>query len=547
MSPPFVSVIIPAYNAAATLPACLTALAAQTYPRDRYEVIVVDDGSQDTTAEIAAAAGVRVIRQANAGPAAARNAGAAAAQGELLLFTDADCAPVPGWISALVGAFADPLVAGAKGAYLTQQRGLVPRFTQLEYEDRYDRMAGAETIDFVDTYSAAYRQEIFQANGGFDTIFPTASVEDQELSFRLAEKGYRLVFVPQARVYHRHNPTLRAYLRRKFYIGYWKALLARWHPTRLVKDSHTPQTLKVQMALAAIALAALVLAGMALVAAAIGLLSTWAWETALAIAGTAVIAFALTEIPFLIKVWRRDRGVLWAAAGLLWARALALGAGFGLGLLRFRRQAGTRRPPISGPQRVAKRLLDLGVSLLALAVAAIPMALIALAIRLDSRGPVFFRQVRIGQDGKPFRIIKFRTMVDGAEALLSQLVDLDALEQPAFKLRNDPRVTRVGRFLRRWSLDELPQLFNVLAGEMSLVGPRPEEAALVARYTDAQRRRLAVKPGMTGPMQVNGRGDLPFEQRLMLELDYIEHYSLRRDLAILWQTLPAVVRGAGAY
>ncbi|MGQ9490754.1 MAG: sugar transferase [Anaerolineae bacterium] len=547
MSLPFVSVIIPAYNAAATLPACLTALAAQTYPRDRYEVIVVDDGSHDTTAEIAAAAGVRVIRQANAGPAAARNAGAAAAQGELLLFTDADCAPVPGWISALVGAFADPLVAGAKGAYLTQQRGLVPRFTQLEYEDRYDRMAGAETIDFVDTYSAAYRREIFQANGGFDTIFPTASVEDQELSFRLAEKGYRLVFVPQGRVYHRHNPTLRAYLRRKFYIGYWKALLARWHPTRLVKDSHTPQTLKVQMALAAIALAALVIAGVALVAAAIGLLSTWAWETALAIAGTAVIAFALTEIPFLIKVWHRDRGVLWAAAGLLWARALALGAGFGLGLLRFRRQAGARRPPLSGPQRVAKRLLDLAVSLLALAVAAIPMALIALAIRLDSCGPVFFRQVRIGQDGKPFRIIKFRTMVDGAEALLPQLVDLDALEQPAFKLRNDPRVTRVGRFLRRWSLDELPQLFNVLAGEMSLVGPRPEEAALVARYTDAQRRRLAVKPGMTGPMQVNGRGDLPFEQRLMLELDYIEHYSLRRDLAILWQTLPAVVRGTGAY
>lgn len=547
MSLPFVSVIVPAYNAAATLPACLAALATQDYPRDRYEVIVVDDGSTDDTAAIAAAAGLRVIRQANAGPAAARNAGAAAAQGELLLFTDADCAPVPGWISALVSPFADPQVAGAKGAYLTRQRGLVPRFTQLEYEDRYDRMAGAETIDFVDTYSAAYRRDIFQANRGFDTIFPTASVEDQELSFRLAEKGYRLVFVPQAQVYHRHNPTLRAYIRRKFYIGYWKALLARWHPTRLVKDSHTPQTLKLQMILAAITLAALVAGGLTAAAGAMGLLAAWVWESALVVAGLAALAFTLTGIPFLAKVWRRDRGVFLAAVRLLWVRALALGVGFGLGLLRFRRQAGARRPVLSAPQRVAKRLLDLVLGTLTLIVAALPMALIALAIRLDSRGPVFFRQTRIGQEGKPFRIIKFRTMVDGAEALLPQLVNLDALEQPAFKLRNDPRITRVGRFLRRWSLDELPQLFNVLRGEMSLVGPRPEEAALVARYSDAQRRRLAVKPGMTGPMQINGRGDLPFDQRLALELDYIEHYSLRRDLAILLRTVPAVLRGTGAY
>ena len=130
---------------------------------------------------------------------------------------------------------------------------------------------------------------------------------------------------------------------------------------------------------------------------------------------------------------------------------------------------------------------------------------------------------------------------------LPQLVDLAGLEQPAFKIKDDPRRTRVGRFLRRYSLDELPQLVNVLAGEMSLVGPRPEEAALVERYTDDQRRRLAVKPGLTGPMQVNGRGDLPFEARLVLELDYIERYSLRRDVAILLRTIPAVIRGNGAY
>ncbi len=548
-SVPFVSVIVPAYNAQATLPLCLAALSAQDYPHHRYEVIIVDDGSQDTTAAIANVAGARVVSQPNAGPAAARNAGAAVAQGELLLFTDADCAPVKGWITALVSVFADARVAGAKGAYLTEQRGLVPRFTQLEYEDRYDRMGGAETIDFVDTYSAAYRRDIFHANAGFDTIFPTASVEDQELSFRLAEKGYRLVFVAQAQVYHRHNPTLHAYVRRKFYIGYWKALLARWHPTRLVQDSHTPQSLKAQMSLAAVALAGAASAGLAglLGALSAGKIGMWLGDAALAATLLAVLVFSLTALPFLTKVWRKDRGLLPSAAGLLWVRALALGMGFALGLLRFRGQTGARRPPLSGSQRVTKRLLDLVLGTLTLILTGLPMALIALAIRLDSRGPILFRQIRIGQDGKPFRILKFRTMVNGAEALLPQLVDLDALAQPAFKVPNDPRVTRVGRFLRRWSLDELPQLFNVLRGEMSLVGPRPEEDALVARYTDAQRRRLAVKPGMTGPMQVNGRGDLPFEQRLALELDYIQRYSLRRDLALLLRTPLAVVRGKGAY
>ncbi len=138
-------------------------------------------------------------------------------------------------------------------------------------------------------------------------------------------------------------------------------------------------------------------------------------------------------------------------------------------------------------------------------------------------------------------------MVAHAEEMLPQLVDIGGLPEPAFKLREDPRITRLGHFLRRYSLDELPQLINVLRGEMSLVGPRPEEAAIVAHYTDAHRRRLMVKPGMTGPMQISGRGALSFEARLALELDYIERYSLRRDLNILWRTLPAVLRGDGAY
>ena len=538
---PHITVIVPAYNAAGTLPSCLAALASQNYPCSAYEIIVVDDGSADATASIAHDAGVNVITQPNAGPAAARNRGAAAAQGELLLFTDADCVPVPGWISALVAPFSDPSVAGAKGAYLTRQRGGVPRFTQLEYQERYDRMAGRETIDFIDTYSAAYRRDVFLANSGFDSVFPTASVEDQELSFRLAEKGYRLVFAPDALVYHRHNPTLRTYVRRKFYIGYWKALIARWHPSRMAQDSHTPGTVKLQMALAALSL--LSLAAALIGSLVFGLRAVPVWALVLAVA----VVFVVTEIPFLVKAWRRDRGVVLPAVGLLWARAFALGTGFALGIVRFRGGVGERRPPISGLQSVAKRVMDLALGAVFLIVAALPMALTALALKLDSPGTVFFRQTRIGQDGRPFRILKFRTMVARAEELLPQLVDLAGLEQPAFKIKDDPRVTRVGRVLRRYSLDELPQLVNVLAGEMSLVGPRPEEAALVERYTDDQRRRLAVKPGLTGPMQVNGRGDLPFEARLALELDYIERYSLRRDVAILLRTIPAVIQGNGAY
>jgi lipopolysaccharide/colanic/teichoic acid biosynthesis glycosyltransferase len=155
--------------------------------------------------------------------------------------------------------------------------------------------------------------------------------------------------------------------------------------------------------------------------------------------------------------------------------------------------------------------------------------------------------VRIGEHGRPFRIIKLRSMVADADRQVDQLVNFDELPEPMFKLASDPRVTRVGRVLRRMSLDETPQFFNVLIGDMSLVGPRPEEERIVALYADHQRRRLAVKPGVTGPMQVNGRGALTLAERLRLELDYIENYSLRRDFEILWQTFPAIWRGTGAF
>jgi len=203
---------------------------------------------------------------------------------------------------------------------------------------------------------------------------------------------------------------------------------------------------------------------------------------------------------------------------------------------------GAQSPWICG----IKRVIDIVVATIALFITIPLFPLIALAIKLDSPGPVIFRQVRIGAGGQPFVIFKFRSMVQDAERRLADLIDIHNLEAPAFKLENDPRVTRVGRFLRKSSLDELPQFWNVLCGPMSLVGPRPEEEWVVALYSEEHKRRLAVKPGMTGPMQVNGRADLKLEQRLAYEVEYIEQYSLWRDFIILLKTVPVILSRRGA-
>jgi exopolysaccharide biosynthesis polyprenyl glycosylphosphotransferase len=194
-----------------------------------------------------------------------------------------------------------------------------------------------------------------------------------------------------------------------------------------------------------------------------------------------------------------------------------------------------------------KRCLDVLLALFALALALPLMVLVALATVVDSRGPVFFRQIRGGERGRPFQMLKFRTMVKDAEAMLPELVPFEQLDSPMFKLKFDPRVTRVGRLLRRTSIDELPQLINVLRGEMSIVGPRPEQLDLVERYAPEHQFRLQVKPGITGPMQVYGRGELTFEERLAVEREYVENLSLTRDIRIVLMTLPAVFGRRGAY
>jgi len=194
-----------------------------------------------------------------------------------------------------------------------------------------------------------------------------------------------------------------------------------------------------------------------------------------------------------------------------------------------------------------KRAGDVVLSAVGLIVLAPLMLAIAVAVRLTSRGPALFTQIRAGRKGKPFKILKFRTMCHDAEQRIAEVISPDELTEPMFKLRNDPRITTVGRYLRRASLDELPQLFNVLRGDMSLVGPRPEELWLVERYGETQRFRLDMRPGLTGPMQVHGRGELNFQERLAVEREYVENYSLRKDLKLLLRTVSTIWRGPGAY
>ena len=197
---------------------------------------------------------------------------------------------------------------------------------------------------------------------------------------------------------------------------------------------------------------------------------------------------------------------------------------------------------------VVKRFADLVLSELALIALSPLFLLLALLIKLTSRGPVFFVQVRIGQYGRPFRFYKFRSMyVDAEKRKKELLAQNQSADGVIFKMKNDPRITPVGKFLRRTSMDELPQLLNVLFGDMSLVGPRPPVPSEVQQYTLEDRKRLEVKPGLTCLWQVSGRSDIPFKQQVRLDQEYIRAMGLWNDLVILLRTIPAILTGRGAY
>ncbi|WP_307030449.1 sugar transferase [Arthrobacter globiformis] len=204
-------------------------------------------------------------------------------------------------------------------------------------------------------------------------------------------------------------------------------------------------------------------------------------------------------------------------------------------------------PTLEGGQRVAKRLFDIGVSGLLIVATSPLMAIIAVLIKIDSQGPVLFRQERVGMEGQLFGMLKFRSMVPDAETRLAEISKLNEGSGVLFKIKNDPRVTRIGRVLRKYSMDELPQLFNIFAGSMSLVGPRPPLPREVEAYERDVRRRLLVKPGLTGLWQVSGRSNLSWQDSVRLDLYYVENWSLAGDLVIILRTVRAVFRSTGAY
>jgi exopolysaccharide biosynthesis polyprenyl glycosylphosphotransferase len=206
-----------------------------------------------------------------------------------------------------------------------------------------------------------------------------------------------------------------------------------------------------------------------------------------------------------------------------------------------------QQPRLSGSQAVLKRAIDIAVSLVGLVLLAPVWALVALLIKREDGGPVLYRQTRVGADEKKFSCYKFRSMVVDADRRLEELREANEADGVLFKIKDDPRVTRIGRFLRRHSIDEVPQLYNVLKGEMSLIGPRPPLPSEVERYHADLTRRLKVRPGMTGLWQVSGRSELDAEDSERLDLYYVDNWSIWHDLLILWRTLRVVVTGHGAY
>ncbi|MDD5040087.1 MAG: glycosyltransferase [Patescibacteria group bacterium] len=241
-----ISIIVPVFNGERTIERCLKSLFHQTLPRDRYEIIVIDDGSSDATARVVRKfSGVRYCREPNRGPAAARNCGARQASGDILLFIDADCEADRQWAEEMAKPFADASVQAVKGVYRTKQPGIVARLVQVEFEERYDKMARSKGLDFMDFSAGAIRAEVFRSLEGFDEKLRMS--EDVQLAYKLSEKQHRIVFTRSAIVYHDHPTKFMDYLRIKFWRSYWRMDVYKNYPRKLLRDSYTPQTLKAQI------------------------------------------------------------------------------------------------------------------------------------------------------------------------------------------------------------------------------------------------------------------------------------------------------------
>lgn len=767
-----ISVVIPAYNAASTLGECLQALLDQTLDRDNYEIIVVNDGSTDATAVVAATYDVTVLEQSNQGPALARNTGAENARGDIIVFTDADCVADHMFLEEMVKPFSDPRIVGVKGVYRTRQNRLWARFAQIEFMERYAKLERSESIDFVDSYAAAFRKRVFMQVGGFDPHFPVANNEDVDLSYKIAGLGYPMVFNPSAIVFHTHPDSMSRYLKLKFSRAYWRMLVYRRYPEKIVSDSYTPQSLKIQI----------ILTGLMLLFLLFGIVSTTAAMTGLVF----FALFLLATIPFVLRTARYDPPlVLFSPVGIF-LRSVAFGLGIVSGVLaqrkrsllfpmlllagdfvaatgaylgaywvratlvaplmrpfdhtlglyvslvpvvvaiwllscqslglyrekthnsrvkeftsvtravshsvfaiviisfflkwdysrffilaywsiavvlangirtfvrrtqdRMRRKGvqtnfclivGTGEParsllkeirgtgdkgqkivgvvddeeplpddpdwgdipwlgPVAGLEkairesgaddvyiaktewqhreilnlvvrcektgagfkivsdlasivtgsamissvsgipvidlreerhdwgrRMTKRMMDIVLAMLILIPAFPFMLLLGLLIHLVFPGSILVEQERVGRNGRLFKMLRFRVFPGKTDTAA------------------EFRGSRIGRFLQRTHLDELPQLINVLRGEMSLVGPRPEVPEIVNTYEPWQRKRLEVSPGMTGLWQILGPVGKPLHEDLEYDFYYIKNFSIWMDVSILVQTIPVLLAGKG--
>lgn len=306
--------IIPARNAAGTIGECILAVLSQTMPRDLYEVIVVDDGSSDGTPGVARQLGARVVPQPPFGAAAARNTGARAARGDLLVFVDPDCVPRIDWLSQMVAPFQANDVVAVTGAYETHQEALIPRSIQAQFDDTYRRRGRCGATSIVEGYSAAYRRSVFAALGGFDPALGAA--DDLELSYRIASCG-RLVFTPKAIVLHRHGPSLSGYVERSLRDGLWRSLVYARHPARLLTHPGSSVAERGQVPLA----------GLAVASALAGTRS----PGALRITALALGAFVATSVPAAWRSRRAGTDVALATPGLAFARSAATSVGLSVG------------------------------------------------------------------------------------------------------------------------------------------------------------------------------------------------------------------------
>ncbi len=523
--PPSLSLIVAAHDEQSVIAARVANALALDYPRELMEVIVTCDGCTDATAARAHEAGADVVLELErGGKIRAQDAAVQRARGDVVAFSDANALWEPDAARMLVGAFADPRVGYACGQV---------RFVQAA--------AGADAGNQEGVYwryelaVRAYESRLSSITAGNGAIYATRRDayivvdpimgHDLSLPFNMVRRGLRAVYVPTARASEKMVPSLLGEFARK------RRMMSHTWPILVRGGMLFPRGYPPGYALMIVShrllryltpflhLLALV-ANIALVARDAGALYEVTLALQLALLLGALLGGVLRVRPLLIARYYVLTTASPAAGLWDWLRH------------------GTS--PILGSCRghkMIRRTLDIAVSGLGLALGAPVLAAAMVAIRLESRGAVIYRQRRVGMHGREFDVLKLRTMVDGAEHIGAGLA-IDA---------NDSRVTRVGALLRRASLDELPNLLNVLRGDMSLIGPRPTLPVQVAQYTERQRGRLQIRPGITGWAQVNGRASLPWSERIELDLYYIAHRSLLLDLRILWRTPALVLGGDGLY